>query len=211
MENAKVYVQELVKGHVKVHAKEVVEVLVKEAAVEQPENFITNTSAYCLYSGISSDGVAPLIEFIKKMKYGEILNLYINSKGGVIPVAIGVYNFIRSIKGLKVNTYNMGHCDSAATLLFMLGEKRYVTRNSSFYMHSLQVRLQQLQTISTLKEELTNLTEDTKNFINLLSKSSHIPKRQWRNWMSDKGTLIKFKKAISTGIANKILEDNTKT
>lgn len=168
----------------------------------------TNTYTFCLYSGISSDKVTPLIELLKDVEYGATLNLYINSKGGVVPVAIGVYNYIRSIKGLKVNTYNMGHCDSAATLLFMLGKKRYVSKAASFYMHSLQVKLQQAQTISMLKNELVNLTEDTKNFINLLSSSSNIPKKQWQVLMSDKGTLIRAKKALSIGLATNILEDN---
>ena len=90
----------------------------------------------------------------------------------------------------------------------MLGNKRYVTKNSSFYMHSLQVVLQQPQTISTLKSELVNLTEDTKNFINLLSESSSISKKQWQIWMKDTGTLVKFKKSIETGVANEFLEDS---
>lgn len=209
MENAKDIALEPVKDSVRVLVKGGAEVVVKAHAVEPPKD-ITNTYSYCLYSGISSDKISPLIEYVKNLEYGATLNLYINSKGGVVPVAIGVYNYIRSIKGLKVNTYNMGHCDSAATLLFMLGEKRYVTKNSSFYMHSLQIRLPNPQTISALKSELLNLTEDTKNFINLLSESSDISKKQWQSWMSDKGTMIKYKKAITKGIANIILEENTK-
>lgn len=202
---AQVHVKVLARVIVKVHA----EVAVKVVAVEQPEDIITNTYTYCLYSGISSEKVAPLIELLKDIEDGATLNLYINSRGGVVPVAIGVYNFIHSIKGLKVNTYNMGHCDSAATLLFMLGNKRYVTKVSSFYMHSLQVKLQQMQTISTLKDAVVNLTEDTKNFINLLSGSSNISKMQWKVWMNDKGTLIKAKKALSIGLATNILENST--
>lgn len=221
-------VQELAFQHVKVHvvenAKEcvpapardlvhqvvrvVVAVLVKDHVVEPQKDPDGNKISYYLYESISPESIKPLLEFIKNTKHEKKLNIYINSKGGMVPVAIGVYNFIKSIENLKITTYNMGHCDSAAILLFMLGEKRYALQNSSFYFHSLQIKLKEKQTINSLKSELLNLTNDTKNFINILSENSKISKKQWKIWMSDNGTLLRAKKAINVGLVNEIITNS---
>ena len=171
------------------------------------QNDTNRNISYCLYSSISSESIQTLVDFIINMKQETTLNLYINSRGGIVPVAIVFFNFIKSIKGLKINTYNMGHCDSAATLIFMLGQRKYVLKNASFYMHSLQLKLPYPQTINTLKNELKNITEDTNIFINLLVNNSNISKKQWNLWMNDKGTLIKAKKAVSMGIAEYLPEE----
>lgn len=208
VEDVPVLALEVVQVHALVDVKGAAMGLVRaDVQVEQKDTSNVKHCSFCLFSSITSESVEPLLNCIRALEKDSVLDLYINSKGGVIPVVIGVYNFIKSIKDLKINTYNMGHCDSAATLLFMLGDKRYALKNSSFYMHSLQVNLHTPQTINSLKSELASLTEDTNSFLTLLAQNSKIPKKSWSSLMSDKGTLIKAKKALSLGIAGKLLEN----
>lgn len=195
-------VKELVSLNVKLYAMELAKVLV---LAEQNVN--KNKYSYCLFSSITEETVKPLIAFLQDIEDKSILDLYINSQGGLVLVAIGIFNFIKSIKGLKINTYNIGHCDSAATLLFFLGNKRYATKNSSFFMHSLQVSLSKPQTINSLQAEINNLKADKEAFVNLLAKNSKITKKQWNSYMSDKGSLIKAKKALEIGIIDAIYEE----
>ena len=136
------------------------------------ENVAKKKSSFYLQEGINSKSVKPLIEFITNLPEKSPMDLYINSVGGVIPIAVGVFNYIKSIKYLKLKTYNIGHCDSAAMLLYMLGRKRFATNNSSFYLHSLHVMVKPKQTISTLKAELENIKNDTQVVLDLLSDNS---------------------------------------
>ncbi len=177
-----------------------------DAVVEQKGMSNKNRYSFCLFDSITTESTKPLIDLIKDMAEGSILDLYINSRGGSVPVAIGVFNFIKTIKNLEINTYNVGHCDSVAILLFLSGSHRFVLKNSSFFMHSLQLNFTQPQTINTLAVEIKKLKDDTTTLINLLTENSNISRKQWNSLMSDKGTLIRAKKAVTMALTESILD-----
>lgn len=62
----------------------------------------------------------------------ENLVCHINSYGGLTSAGMAIYNILRGC-GAKVTTINEGFCCSAASLIFMAGEKR-IMRNSSLLM-----------------------------------------------------------------------------
>lgn len=63
------------------------------------------------------------------------IDVYINSPGGDVFGAVAVYNALRSYNG-TVRTFNMGLAASAAAIIFMAGEKRYMIPESMVMIHN---------------------------------------------------------------------------
>lgn len=70
----------------------------------------------------------------RKRKWPKKVVLYLNSHGGDLSVAEGFYDYVR-LSGLHLVTIATGDVESAATVLFLAGEKRYASRFSSFLVH----------------------------------------------------------------------------
>jgi ATP-dependent Clp endopeptidase proteolytic subunit ClpP len=67
-----------------------------------------------------------------------ILNLHINSGGGVVSAGVSVMDTIRLIKrDVDIHTYVEGRCASASTFISCVGTKRFITRNSLMLIHQL--------------------------------------------------------------------------
>ena len=74
-------------------------------------------------------------EFQEKDFVKPIL-LEINSNGGLIHEAFVVVDTIKQLK-IPVHTICKGYTASAATLITLAGEKRFITRNSYFLIHEI--------------------------------------------------------------------------
>ena len=69
------------------------------------------------------------------------IKLYINSGGGSAYDAFSCVDIIKSCK-IPVDTYVEGSVCSAATLLSMSGNKRYITKNSVMLLHQISAGFQ---------------------------------------------------------------------
>lgn len=69
------------------------------------------------------------------------VTLVINSAGGSMAHALGLYTTIRDILGLRVNTICSYVAGSAAVLLFMLGQERLMAPNGYIMLHEAVIRL----------------------------------------------------------------------
>jgi ATP-dependent Clp protease protease subunit len=99
------------------------------------------------YSTIDSDSTVELISLLKELEnnalYCFILNgvkpiikLHINSDGGSLLDSLAISDTIRSMKA-DVYTYIEGACMSGATLISIVGTKRFITPNSKVLIHQL--------------------------------------------------------------------------
>ena len=100
------------------------------------------------YAGVGRDSASELNKKIgelesKSLTLGNnldidppILRLMINSGGGSITAGISSMDTILRCK-VPVHTYVDGFCASAATFLSVVGEKRYMSRNSYMLIHQL--------------------------------------------------------------------------
>ena len=70
---------------------------------------------------------------IDKTDIEEIV-LIINSGGGSITQTFAIYDLLKSLD-VKIITVAIGRCCSMATMLFSLGEKRYISENSMYLLH----------------------------------------------------------------------------
>jgi len=62
------------------------------------------------------------------------VKLHINSPGGDVAAAFGVIDILSNMR-LVVNTIGLGEICSCGLLLFLAGEKRYITKNTSILSH----------------------------------------------------------------------------
>lgn len=74
-----------------------------------------------------------LTDKIKNLDVDEI-NVHIDSYGGEVKEAWGMFNALRQHKA-KINTYADGFVASAAIFPFLAGDNRYANSVSAFFMH----------------------------------------------------------------------------
>lgn len=98
------------------------------------ENYIN------IYGPITAEGCFHIQEqldnIIKQNKYFKI-NMYIQSTGGSLLPTFALVDYIKR-SSIPIDTYINGFVASAATLISVSGNKRYITKNSLFLIHSLR-------------------------------------------------------------------------
>lgn len=125
---------------------------------------------YYLYSDISMKSIQGLLKFIKNaekrwklflLETADLvekaepkpLKIFINSNGGDVFAAIPLIDAIKNCH-IPVHTYVEGMAASAASLISMVGHKRYITKNSFMLIHELRTGVQ--GTYSDIMDEKEN-------------------------------------------------------
>ena len=113
--------------------------------------------------------------------------LYINSDGGEVGCALAIVDFIKSSM-VPIYTVIEGEACSAATLISIVGKKRFITKNSHMLIH--QVRGGVWGKMNEFEDEMKNLKTFNNKLIKLYKKYTNI----------DEAKLIKIlKKDITWG------------
>lgn len=84
---------------------------------------------------------ASLINSIRNLKTLKTLNVLINSVGGYIGDGLGILNYLASLKGVVVNTVNIGYALSMGSILLQAasnGGKRMMAENALIMIHKPQ-------------------------------------------------------------------------
>lgn len=104
---------------------------------------------------------------IFKMTYGIApppINLHIQSGGGSLMNAFYIVDLIENLE-TPVHTYVDGFAASAASLISVVGEKRFMTKNSAILIHQLS---------SEKKGKYQELDDDMKNMQQFMEKIKNI-------------------------------------
>ena len=72
------------------------------------------------------------------MATGDEINLHIQSGGGSLLPSLSSIDLIRTLD-MPVNTFIEGYAASAATLISVVGAKRFITKNSVMLIHQLKM------------------------------------------------------------------------
>ena len=75
------------------------------------------------------------VENTKDVKAGDTINLYINSWGGSVKEALGIYNTLRRC-GATIVAYIDGIAASAASVIAMAADKVIMPRNTTMMIHN---------------------------------------------------------------------------
>ncbi len=80
-----------------------------------------------------------LIFLMNNLPHSESINLHIQSHGGSLLPTLSVVDLIRT-SDIPIYTHIEGYAASAATLLSVVGQKRFITKNSVMLIHQLKMR-----------------------------------------------------------------------
>ena len=104
-----------------------------------------------------------------------VLKIFVNSGGGSITAGISSMDTILRCK-VPVYTYVDGFCASAATFLSVVGEKRYMSRNSYMLIH--QLSSQVWGKYSEIEDEKKNLDLMMETIKNIYKEYTKVPMRK---------------------------------
>lgn len=137
-----------------------------------------------LYGDISPESCEELKNYITEMDFnGKLfkitynleqppINLHIQSSGGSLMNALYIVDLIESLD-TPVNTYVDGYSASAASLINVVGKKRYMTKNSMILIHQLSSNKQ--GKFEELNDEMSNLNQLMKKIKTIYSERTNIP------------------------------------
>lgn len=121
----------------------------------------------------------------------DVIKVYINSPGGVIVDAYGIYNAILKSK-TPVDTYIVGIGASAAALIFQAGRKRIMSDYGVLMYHNPQGDISD-KVMQAMKESIVTM---------VAARSGH--EEAQISEMMNKETWITAKEAVETGLADSI-------
>jgi ATP-dependent Clp protease, protease subunit len=113
-------------------------VLAQEAPVppiQGPKSVVIN-----FFVQVDANTVNQLVQVIdNQIRAGaKKVTILISSAGGETTSAFTAYNFIRGLP-VEVTTFNVGNVDSAATVIYCAGKKRYSLPGTRFILHGASV------------------------------------------------------------------------
>ena len=100
------------------------------------------------------------------------INLHIQSSGGTLMNSFYIVDLIESLE-TPVNTYVDGYSASAATLINVVGSKRYITKNSMMMIH--QLSSGSLGKYEELQDDSNNMNLLMNKIKNIYLKNTNIP------------------------------------
>ena len=152
----------------KLHDEEDDEFYEDDISIKDEDDYTINE--YFLYNDVSIKSVSGLLKFIKNaekrwklflLDTSDILEkgkpkplkIFINSNGGDIFAAIPVIDAIMNCT-IPIHTYVEGMAASAASLISVVGHKRFITKNSFMLIHELRTGVE--GTYSNIIDEKEN-------------------------------------------------------
>ena len=145
------------------------------------------------YSPVTIESCMTLTTYLKQLdakskqlqiQYGNTfpIKLHIQSGGGMLMPTFYVCDVIQGLD-TPVHVYIDGFVASAASLIAVCGEKRYMTKHSFMLIHQLQS--QSSGRLNEMKDEIANLDFFMKNVEDLYMTNSNISKTVLENLLSD--------------------------
>ena len=129
------------------------------------------------------------------------IKLYINSEGGELASALSIVDFIIRSK-VPIHTIIEGEAASAATLISVVGHKRYITKNSHMLIH--QVRGGIWGKMAEFEEEILNMKMYSDKLISIYKKYTNIEESNLKRILK-KDILWDSKKCLKYGLVDEIM------
>lgn len=134
------------------------------------------------------------------------LNVHINSYGGEVKEGLGIYRLLKDYPG-KVTTVCDGFACSAASVVFMAGEKRVMHPTSLLMIHNAWTSVDgNADELRKMADDLEKITEPS---IEAYVEASHLERDEIKAMM-DAETWITAQEALEYGFATEIVEQSIK-
>ena len=147
--------------------------------------------------------IESLSEQIKRMDDINEINVYINSYGGELAEGLAIYNALKQHEA-TVNTYIMGFACSSASLIFMSGDNRYISKASMLMIHNaISSCCGNSADMRAMAETLDKLN---KAICNVYLDSVNISAEDIQNLL-DEESFLGYEEAIEYGFATELFND----
>lgn len=160
-----------------------------------------------IVGAITGDVYKKIYEKVSQHEFEEI-KLVINSGGGSISAGFAIYDLLKA-QHKKITTYALGQCMSMATILFALGEKRYIGKHTLYMLHQSGYQAQDERVnVSAAQDILGNMKKHQKQFKKILMENSTISRKKLDAILSSPmDTYLSVKKVLKFKFATDILEE----
>jgi ATP-dependent Clp endopeptidase proteolytic subunit ClpP len=184
----------------------------EEEEEEENEIVVLNNEIF-FYSYIEKNIIlklrTELTKLINKHRIYSITNnveytpirLYINSEGGELSSALSIVDLIER-SDVPIHTIIEGEAASAATLISVVGHKRFITKNSHMLIH--QVRGGMWGKMQEFEEEILNMKMYSDKLIQIYKKTTHLSEEKLTKILK-KDILWDSKKCLKYGLVDTII------
>jgi len=134
------------------------------------------------FDGIDMDRVRLLMNACTKIiqtHKPNTLYFMFASPGGQVDAGIALYNFLKAIPP-EITMHNMGAVDSIGTVIFLAGDERYASPNTTFHFHGVSTGFRQGQqaNLNQLKEIKSKLDGDQSKIAGIVADNTEMTKAE---------------------------------
>ena len=144
-----------------------------------------------------------IVNELKKASSKNI-NVHITSMGGDVGEGLAIYNTLKN-SGKNVTTYCDGFACSAASVVFMAGSERVMSRETLLMIHN--AWMQSVGNADDLRKDADDLDKINEAMSNAYLEGTNISKEDLKTLM-DNETWITADEAVQYGFATKIIGDD---
>lgn len=161
---------------------------------------------------VNHDNLDRAISNIKELMLDDPkdeIHLLVNSGGGSTGIAMSFYDAVTSWLHPKLTTIGSGDVDSSGIIIFLSGEKRFITKNTTMFFHLAGRTFGTDKRFSTFDMEMMLKEDNLKNFqyasvVSERTSGKYTPEQILE--MMAKNVIITPQEAVQMGLAHRILE-----
>lgn len=143
-------------------------------------NVIRRGNEIYFYEEITNESILKLNTLLREVHTGPII-IYINSPGGDVFAGLSGMDHILNVR-VPVHTVADGLCCSAATFLFLAGEKRYIKPHAHLLIHQISQESDWVR-FEDMKDELRNLEKLMNRVISIYRETTALPETKLKRMM----------------------------
>lgn len=156
--------------------------------------------------GYGENNIEALSQKIDAMDNPSEINIYINSYGGELAEGLAIYNALKKKKCI-INTYNLGFACSSASIVFMSGDNRYMSKSSVLMIHNVsQFACGNSKDFRKIADDLEILNETVRNVY--IENCKNISEKEVIEMM-DNETFISCDSSLEYGFATDLYNVDT--
>ncbi|MDB5237696.1 MAG: peptidase ClpP [Parcubacteria group bacterium] len=134
--------------------------------------------------------------------------LFVTSTGGATGTAMSFYDMLRHVSKPKLVTIGSGDVDSSGIIIFLTGQKRYITKNTTLLFHAAGRTFDSAQRLTTREMEAM-LAEDRlkdEQYASLIAENSRgmLTENEVLEMMKQE-TVLSPDELVSFGLADAVL------
>jgi len=163
------------------------------------------------FGGVNYENLSRVLTEIKRLVALDPdaeIKLMVNSYGGTTGIGMSFYDIIRSVIKPNLSTVGSGDVDSSAVLIFLAGEKRFLTNHTTLLFHLASRTFEQAKRVSSADMENFLKEDRLKDYQYACVVSDSTDGKQTPEKILDlmmKNTLLTADEAVNMGFAHKII------